>query len=424
VPPTTSGRRGLVLIAAAIVLTALNLRTMVNSVGPVLPELAVGLGLSSGLTGLVTALPVLCFAALGYAGPPLSARYRDAHVLAGAMLAMAAGMTLRAVAGSFWLFVAGTVLAMSGGALGNVLLPGLVKRHFPHRIGAVVGAYGTAMALGAAIASVTTAPLATAAGADGWRWGLGVWAAFAVVAALPWLLVPAAPSDERRATSRVGLRVLARSPTAAALTVFFGLQGLQGYVVVGWSAQYLRDAGLGAADAGLLLGLHALVSVPLSAVVPALTARQRAQRPLLLAIVGCSAGGWTGMALAPSTATWAWMVLLALGLSAFPMFLGLLGLRSRTPETTVALATTAQGCGYLIMAVGPLGVGVLRGLTGDYTGMFLLAAIAVLGLGLSGWLATRPRYVDDEVAGRFPEEDADVHAEAGTGPGPHPRQGG
>ena len=103
---------------------------------------------------------------------------------------------------------------------------------------------------------------------------------------------------------------------------------------------------------------------------------------------------------------------------------GLLGLRSRTPETTVALATTAQGCGYLIMAVGPLGVGVLRGLTGDYTGMFLLAAIDVLGLGLSGWLATRPRYVDDEVAGRFPEEDADVHAEAGTGPGPHPRQGG
>ncbi len=106
------------------------------------------------------------------------------------------------------------------------------------------------------------------------------------------------------------------------------------------------------------------------------------------------------------------------------MFLGLLGLRSRTPETTVALATTAQGCGHLIMAVGPLGVGVLRGLTGDYTGMFVLAAVAVLGLGLSGWLATRPRYVDDEVVGRFPQEDADVREEAVRSSGQHPRQGG
>jgi CP family cyanate transporter-like MFS transporter len=129
------------------------------------------------------------------------------------------------------------------------------------------------------------------------------------------------------------------------------------------------------------------------------------------------------MALAPLTATWAWMVLLALGLSAFPMFLGLLGLRSRTPETTVALATTAQWCGYLIMAVGPLGVGVLCGLTATTPGCSL-AAVAVLGLVLSGWLATPPRYVDDEVFSRSSEEDADVREEAGTGPGQHHRQGG
>ncbi len=106
------------------------------------------------------------------------------------------------------------------------------------------------------------------------------------------------------------------------------------------------------------------------------------------------------------------------------MFLGLLGLRSRTPGTTVVLATTAQGCGHLIMAVGPLGVGVLRGLTGDHTGMFALAGVAVLGLLVSGWLATRPRYVDDEVVGRSPEEDADVREEAVTSSGRHPRQGG
>ena len=77
---------------------------------------------------------------------------------------MAAGLVLRAVAGPFWLFLAGTVLAMVGGALGNVLLPSLVKRYFPHRTGLLVGAYSTAMAVGGAVAAVSTAPIAAAVG--------------------------------------------------------------------------------------------------------------------------------------------------------------------------------------------------------------------------------------------------------------------
>src|SRR4051794_41574746 len=126
-------RRGLLLIGVAIVLTGLNLRTAVTSVGPVLQEIEDGLGISSGLAGLVTTMPVLCFAAIGFAGPGLSARFRDSHVLSGALATMAAGLVVRAVAPAFWLFLLGTVLAMVGGALGNVLLPSLVKRYFPGR---------------------------------------------------------------------------------------------------------------------------------------------------------------------------------------------------------------------------------------------------------------------------------------------------
>src|SRR3954467_10245738 len=105
-PATTSASRGLLLIGVAIVLTGLNLRTAVTSVGPVLQELEEGLGISSGLAGLVTTMPVLCFAAIGFAGPPLSARFRDSRVLAGALVAMSTGLLLRAVAGSLSLFLA------------------------------------------------------------------------------------------------------------------------------------------------------------------------------------------------------------------------------------------------------------------------------------------------------------------------------
>jgi CP family cyanate transporter-like MFS transporter len=107
--------------------------------------------------------------------------------------------------------------------------------------------------------------------------------------------------------------------------------------------------------------------------------------------------GWIGLWAAPLTAPWLWMVLLGLGLGTFSMVLTLFGLRARTPESTAALSTVAQGWGYLIAGVGPLLVGVLRGATGGYDGMFVLVLAGVAGLWALGWLVTRPRFVDDEV---------------------------
>ena len=233
-------------------------------------------------------MPVLCFAAIGFAGPPLSARFRDSHVLAGALLAMAAGLVLRAVAGSFWLFLVGTVLAMVGGALGNVLLPSLVKRYFPDRTGLLVGAYSTAHGRRRRRRGRlhrSRSPTPSGAG----RLALG---ARRVGGARPGRRARLAvrPGHARAPPGRthvaVRMRDLVHSRLAVALTVFFGLQAMQAYVIVGWSAQYLRDTGLSAAAAGLLLGVNSVVVIPVNAVVPALTVRPRLQRPLLLVLHG------------------------------------------------------------------------------------------------------------------------------------------
>jgi CP family cyanate transporter-like MFS transporter len=215
------------------------------------------------------------------------------------------------------------------------------------------------------------------------------------------------------------MRELVHSRTALALTGFFGIQGLQAYVVIGWSAQYLRDSGLSAATAGLLLGLNSVVGLPLSAVVPSLTVRPRMQRPLLLGFLACYVAGWIGLWLVPTTVPWLWMTLLAIGMATFSMVLTLIGLRARTPETTAALSTVTQGWGYVIAGVGPLLVGVLRGVTGSYTGMFVLVLAGVGGLAVTGWVATRQRYVDDEVDRSVPgwssaAGPADVLAVAGA----------
>ncbi len=401
-PPSAPGtsRRGLLLVGAAIVLTGVNLRTAVNSVGPVLAEIEQGLGVSSALSGVITTLPVLCFAALGFAGPPLAARFRDGHVLAAAMVSMTLGLVVRAAAESFAVFVLGTVAAMAGGALGNVLLPSLVKRWFPHRTGALVSAYSTAMAVGGALSAGSTAGIAEQVGEGGWRWALGVWAVLALVAALPWLFVPAWPVSSHTAHPPVRMRSLVHSPLAWAMTVMFGLQAMQAYVIVGWVAQYLRDQGMAAATAGLLVGLNAVVVIPVNAVVPPLTVRPHLQRPMLVGFLCCYLVGWTGLATAPLTATWLWVSLLAFGMGTFAMVLTLMGLRARTPESTAALSTVTQGAGYVLAGVGPLLVGVLRGVTGGYTGMFVLVYVGVALLLVSGWVVCRERFVDDELPGR------------------------
>lgn len=397
--PAATSRRGLLLVGTAIVLTGINLRTAVNSVGPVLQEIEHGLGVSSAAAGVITTLPVLSFAALGFAGPPLAARFRDGHVLAAALLAMVLGLVGRAAAGSFWLFVLGTVAAMAGGALGNVLLPGLVKRYFPGRTGLLVSAYGTAMAIGGTLASGATAAIAARLGDGGWRWALGVWAALALVAVLPWFAVPARPGASAGRHTAVRMRTLVHSRLAWSMALMFGLQAMQAYVIIGWTAQYLRDQGMSAATAGLLVGLNAVIAIPVNAVVPPLTVRHRLQRPLLVAFIGCYLGGWTGLLVAPLTATWLWVSLLGLGLGTFSMVLTLIGLRARTPESTAALSTVTQGCGYLLAAVGPLLVGILRGATGGYTGMFVLVYLGVVALLVTGWSVCRERYVDDEIPG-------------------------
>jgi MFS transporter, CP family, cyanate transporter len=394
--PARHERRGLLLVGIAIVLTAFNLRTAVNSVGPVLEEITTDLDISSGGAGLITAAPLLCFAAIGFAGPPLSARFRDAHVLAGALLVMAAGLVVRAVAGSFAVFLAGTVMAMVGGALGNVLLPSLVKRYFPHRTGLLVGAYTAALTTGGAIASVTAAPIAHAAGAEGWRWALGIWAVLALVAVLPWLAVPAVPGASRATHDTVRTSALLRSPLAWALAVFFALQSIQAYVIVGWVPSYLRDEGLSAATAGLLLGLNQLLVIPVHAVVPSLSVRQHLQRPLVVLFVSAYVAGWAGLWAAPQAAV-LWMAVLSVGLGAFAMVLALLGMRARTPQSTAALSTAVQGWGYIIGSAGPLLVGVVLGLTGSFVGLFVVGFVAAAGMLGTGWLVTRPRYVDDEV---------------------------
>ena len=181
---TSAGRWSLV---AAVVLTALNLRTAVTSVGPLLSEVQAGIGLSSALAGVLTTLPVVCFALVGWYAPAIAARLGEHRAVTGALALMTVGLLGRSLVSSPGPFLALSAVALLGGAVGNVLLPSLVKRHFPDRIGPMTAVYTTSLAIGLTGAAAGAVPLAAAAGEGGWRFGLGALALLSALAVVPWL---------------------------------------------------------------------------------------------------------------------------------------------------------------------------------------------------------------------------------------------
>lgn len=390
--PESRVQRALVLLG--IVTLAFNLRPSAVSVGPVLDEVSRALGMDPTTAGVLTTLPVLAFAGFGAVAPWLARVVGPHRVTLLALVAVVLGLAVRSWVGSVPTFLLLSLLALSGMATANVVLPSLVKLHFPDRVGLLTSLYTTSLAIGLTSASVVTQPISQVAGS--WRWGLGCWALTALVAALPWC---ALVRRDRRARegSGISLRAVARTRLAWAMAALFGMQSLQAYAVFGWFAQVYRDAGFDATTAGLLLGVVTGVSIPLSFVLPTLAARLHDQTWLMVALAACYPAGYLGLILAPVAGAWLWAVLIGTACSVFPVVLTLIGLRARTGTGTTALSGFTQSVGYAVSAVGPLGMGVAYDLTGGWTVPLIgLSVLALLQLA-AGLLVARPAYLEDEL---------------------------
>lgn len=379
----------------ALVLTGLTMRVAVSSVGAVLTELQRGLHTSSALTGVITTLPVIAFAVVGLAGPRLAHRFGEHRVVAAALLTATVGLTARAFAGGFWAFAVLSMLALAGGAVTNVLMPTLVKRHFPDSIGAMTAVYTTCLAVGTTAAAGLTVPIATAAGGS-WRFGIGSWAVLTAAATLPWL---AALRSDRRDTGTQAARLpigrLLRSRLTWALTLMFAFQSFQSYICFGWFAHFFRDHHLSATKAGVLVAFFSGLSMPVSMVIPPLAVRR--PRTLVIGLAGASLLCYTGMLTAPVAGAWLWMLLGGIGAGMFPLTLTMIGLHSRDVAVTAALSAFVQSVGYTLAATGPILAGVLLGVSANWTWPLttLLIALAISTAG--GLYASRPGYVDDQL---------------------------
>ncbi|WP_338449425.1 MFS transporter [Niallia oryzisoli] len=383
------------LFIVGIVLVSFNLRPAITSVGPLVGMIQEDMGLEHWSAGILTSLPLICFAFMSPLVPKIASRFHNELTLQIGLITILIGVILRTIATVLFLF-AGTFLIGVGIAICNVLLPVVIKDKFPTKFGLMTSVYSTSMGLVASLASGFSVPLAV--GLDlGWQRALLVWGIPAVIAIILWVYLikksPAKTGDMKRSATN-GSRIW-RSGLAWHVALFMGFQSFLFYVTVAWLPEILHDFGVNTSTAGWLLSFTQFMGLPASFLVPVIAGKLRNQAWLAGILGACSILGFTGIMFTSSFTMMIFsIILLGIGLGgSFPLALAYIGLRSRDARQAAELSGMAQSVGYVLAAVGPIAIGSLYDVAHTWSvPLITLIAVSVL-VGLFGASAGRNQYV-------------------------------
>ncbi|GAE29947.1 CynX/NimT family MFS transporter [Halalkalibacter hemicellulosilyticus] len=387
------------LFIIGLIVVALNLRPAITSVGPIIQDIRSDTGVSNGVAGMLTTVPLLAFAILSPFAPKWGRKLGNERAIWVGLWILGVGIVIRPFASISFLFI-GTVLVGAGVAIINVLLPGIVKRRFPAKIGLMTGVYSMSMGLAASLGSGLSVPMSQQLHL-GWENGLRFWVIIVIIGLLVWLpqLSKGTTSSHLLKESSTVKSSLWRSKLAWQVTLFMGLQSLLFYCMISWLPEILSSRGTDLITAGWLVAGMQLIGLPATLLAPALADRLSNQKGIVYVIGLCSFIG-IGILFIDVQSIWllglsVLMMGVAFGAS-ISMALTFISLRTRTAEQAANLSGMAQSIGYLLAASGPFMLGFLYDwfVSWDVALLVLLAAsIAMLIIGVG---AGQAKYVLDE----------------------------
>jgi MFS transporter, CP family, cyanate transporter len=380
------------LLLAGILLIAANLRAAITSVGPVVEDIRTDLDIGGATASVLISLPLVAFAVVSPVAPALARRIGTERALGAALAVLAVATVVRSLPSIRALWV-GTAFLGIAIAVINVLLPSLVKRDYPDRIGQVTGLYSSVQGAAAALASGFAVPLAGTT-QHGWRLALGIWAGLGLIALavfLPQLRRRTLPPETTASTTPVGYRSPWRSALGWQVTVFMGMQSTIYYTLITWWPSVERTHGVSATAAGWHLFAMQVAGLLSNLATARLIPRRPDQRLLLLGATGLFATAIAGQLALPG-ASLLWIVVAGAGGGAcIVLALSLFGLRTRDHRQAAALSGMAQSVGYALAAAGPILLGALHDATGSWTAPLVVLLGVLVVQAVAGVLAGRAR---------------------------------
>ncbi|MGF1799978.1 MFS transporter [Vibrio gigantis] len=386
--------RNSIFVMLGILFLSLNLRGPFTSLAPVLSQVMEGLSLNSSAAGFLTALPLLTFALFSPLVTKISQRIGLEPSLLLALVLITTGITLRSFGAIPTLYI-GTVMIGLGIAIGNVLLPVVVKISFPTRIVTVTSLYIFTMGIGSTLGSSLMVPFSelTLFTLTGWQLALLMNLVFPILALMIWL-----PKITKRSSSKstkqneenpVPMKKMIKSGVAWQVTLALGLNSFTFYSLAGWLPQILNDLGYSEIDAGYIYGfLQFSTMVPGLLLLPFL-GKSNNQRWLIALCTSSVFIGLIGLLYLPDFAIF-WVGLFGLAnCSTFIIALSFVGLRTSNSSQAASLSGMAQGIGYALAATGPTLVGKLHSQTGSWSVPILLIAGVAFACTIFAALAAR-----------------------------------
>lgn len=409
---TPSPRKATAAWCIVVLLIASCLRPALTTVGPVLHQIGDDTGLGAGGLGLIGALPLLAFAVLSPLVALPAQRIGIERVVLIALVVLSLGILLRSTPGIILLWL-GTALIGVGLAIGNVLVPVIVKRDFSRHVALMTGIYTAVLSTGAATASGLTAPLSHSL-PGGWRSALALWAIVPIVAGIWWALLTrrarrqeyersgsvlqaatgslqVVPSPvEPRGSRRVSLW---RHPIAWQITLFMGLQSLLFYTAANWLPTIEATIGFTPAQSGFHLFLMQIVGILGNLSVSFFAGIRSSQSWLAMILAGFLVAAVAGgLIFPPAAPLWACFIGIGCG-GSFSLAMTMIGYRTNNYAQTMKLSGMAQCLGYLMAALGPLLAGGFANLAGGWsTVLFVLLALTLVHF-VAGALAGRDRKI-------------------------------
>jgi CP family cyanate transporter-like MFS transporter len=401
---------GRTLALVGILLVALNLRTAVAAISPIIDHIDADIPLTAIGLGIIGTVPAIAFALSAIFGAQTAKKLGLEQLLLLSIAVMTIGHVLRALADSYFILLLGTILALITSGVANVLLPPLVKRYFPDRVGLMTSLYALLLSVSSALPAAFAAPLADSAG---WQFSLGIWSLLSFLSMLPWVgvlvghrkekaLLAAVDSAPEIAATPAGLAgSVWHSRVAWTLAVVFAMSSGHFYTAAAWLPEMMTDiAGATSLEAGGMLAALSLMGVPTALVIPLLASRMKNVGLLVFVGIGFFVLGYLGLLIAPTSAPWVWAMLIGVGPLVFPLVLLLINLRSRTEAGSVALSGFVQGVGYALAAPIPLVVGVLHDVSGEWAAPLVFLLATSLAATIPALQLRKPIYVEDELAHR------------------------
>lgn len=378
------------ILTLVVILGAAELRAPILSVAPLAHLIEHDLGIGAATVGLLTSIPVLCFALCSPLAIWVIRRGGADFAFTVAMTGIVIGTILRSL-GGLPLLIIGTAVIGAFVTIGNIVIPTLIAREYSgRRAHTMTGVFTSSMTLGTFAATIATAP---AAAALGWQAALAMWLVFGVAALAVWLPLRGlraafAPRGTVRAATAEHHVPMWRRRTTWLLAATFAGQSFSFYAATAWLPSIVGDLGYSDSVAGVIAAIFQVCGVVGSLLTPLIVSRGSARLVLVLAGVF-----WLtvplGFLLLPHG--WvAWCVLggLAQGAGLTIAFVLISGFGG-TEHVLAERSGIVQGAGYAVAAIGPLLLGALHQVSGAWALSEVVLLVSVLVFAVAGLASAR-----------------------------------